>query len=84
MLNINPNWTLKEFSSNLRTLKNQYCGILASFSSWETKEKSDFIRKTRDQFYSFNFKEWVIDRFWNYMNGFDSLCKIQIAISRFK
>lgn len=84
MMQINPSWTFREAVSNLKTLRDEYNNLLASFSPFEVHEKTAFIRSTRDQFYTLNIMDWQIDRMWNYMNGSDSLCKIKLASLRYK
>ena len=67
---VNPNWTYKQAVKNIRILKDEYQGILSSFSLWQTKEWANFIRTTRDKFYALNLLEWQIDNLWKYMNGY--------------
>lgn len=84
MIQINPSWTFREAVEHLKTLRDEYNNSLASFSMFQYKEKANYIHSTRDQFYSLNLFEWQIDRMWNYMNGFDSLCKIKLCSLRYK
>ena len=65
-MEINLSWKYDEVVRNLRTLKNQYKEILASFSY--TREENKFIREIKDKIYSFNFDETKIDRIWEYIN----------------
>lgn len=70
-LYINPEWNFKETVDNLKTLKSEYEGLLASFYYFDLKEVIELKRKTRDAFYSLKFEEWKKDKIWNYMNGFE-------------
>ena len=35
MIYVNPNWTYRESVEHIQTLKDEYQGILSSFSMWE-------------------------------------------------
>lgn len=83
-LYIDPNWTFNQAVNHLKELKDEYQGILSSFSMFERKEWAEFIRTTRDSFYALNLLEWQIDRMWNYMNGFDFLYSIKQCAKRYK
>lgn len=83
-LNINQNWTFKEVVDNLKSLRTDYEGILATFSYFNTHEKVEFRRKTRDKFYSLNLQEWEKDKIWSYMNGFEFLYVLKDIAKRRK
>lgn len=81
---VNKNWTFEEAVKNIKTLKSQYCGILASFSCYEIKDKVKFKRNLRDSFYSMNLKVWEIDKLWEYMNDYEELSTLIILSCRRK
>ena len=81
---INPEWTFKEVVNNLKALKEEYKGILASFSCYEIKERVKFKRNLRNAFYSLNFDEWKKDKIWNYMNDFEFLYVLKGIANRMK
>lgn len=83
-LNINQNWTFKEVVDNLKSLKTDYEGILATFSYFNIHEKAEFRRKTRDKFYYLNLQEWEKDKIWSYMNGFEFLYVLKDIAKRRK
>lgn len=84
-LNINQNWTFKEVVDNLKSLKTDYEGILATFSYFDLYEKVLFLKKTRDSFYSLlNLQEWEKDKIWDYMNGFEFLYVLKGIVARRK
>lgn len=83
-LNINQNWTFKEVVDNLKSLKADYEGILATFFYFDLHEKVLFLKKTRDKFYSLNLQEWEKDKVWEYMNGFEFLYVLKNIVSRRK
>lgn len=70
-LKINPNWTFKDIVNEIKALKLEYEGVLASFSCYEIKDKIKFKRNLRNSFYALGFDEWKKDKLWNYMNGFE-------------
>lgn len=70
MIYVNPNWTYRESVEHIQTLKDEYRGILSSFSMWETGKKAYFREKTRDKFYALNLIEWQIEHLWKYMNDY--------------
>lgn len=74
-------WTFKEAVKNIRALRLKYDEVLASFSIFEQKEKVEFIRSTRDLFYSLKLKEWEKDKLWCYMNK-DEQLYVLIGITR--
>lgn len=82
-LYINQNWTFEEAVNNLKTLKIEYEGILASFSYFQLHDKVEFLRKTKESFYSLKLKEWEINKLWEYMNGYEFLYVLkQMVIER--
>lgn len=83
-LNINQNWTFKEVVDNLKSLKTDYEGILATFSYFDLHDKVLFLKNTRDKFYSLNLQEWEKDKIWSYMNGFEFLYVLKDIAKRRK
>lgn len=81
---VNKNWTFEEAVKNIMTLKSQYCDILASFSCYEIKDKVNFMRSSRNSFYSMNLKVWEIDKLWEYMNDYEELSTLIILSSKRK
>lgn len=81
---VNTEWTFKEVVNNLKMLKNEYKGILASFSYYEIKDKVKFKRKLRNYFYALNFEEWKKDKIWDYMNEFEVYEVLQNICDRSK
>lgn len=75
-LYFDPNWSYKELSLHLRTLRIQYQEILASFYYFDIKEVIAFKKKVRDTIYSYQFRknprdnEKLHDIAWEYMNYF--------------
>ena len=69
-LYFDPEWKFNDIVRNIRTLRSDYEGILASFYYFDIKEVVHFKKQTRDMFYSYPFEEWRKDRLWEYMNGF--------------
>lgn len=69
MIYVNPNWTYREAVEHIRALKDEYQGILSSFSLFQRKLWADFIVSTRSKFYQLNLIEWQIENLWNYMNN---------------
>ena len=67
-LNIDKNWTFKNFSLYKETLKHDYKCILMSFSDFEIKEKIKFMRNVKNIIYSYDFAEWKKDLIWTYIN----------------
>ena len=82
---VNKNWTFKETVDNLKSLKTDYEGILATFSCLDLHEKVLFLKNTRDSFYSLsNLQEWEKDKVWEYMNGFEFLYVLKDIAKRRK
>ena len=73
---INPDWCYKDYVKNIRTLKNSYVELLASF--FNIREENNFIRTTRDNLYASNLEEYQKDRIWEYMN--DYLTRFDILV----
>ena len=84
VLFIDPSWTYKQAVANLKALKLEYDRVLASFSSFEIKERTRFIYSTRNKFYALQCLEWQKDRMWNYMNGSDDLLSIISSALKYK
>ena len=81
---VNKNWTFEETVKNIEALKSQYCDILASFSCYEIKDKVNFMRNSRNSFYSMNLKVWEIDKLWEYMNDYEFLYVLKNIAKRRK
>lgn len=81
---VNPEWTFKEVVDNLKSLRTDYEGILATFSYFDLHEKVLFLKNTRDSFYSLNIQEWEKDKIWDYMNGFEFLYVLKGIVKRRK
>lgn len=81
-LYVNSNWTFKETVDNLKTLKNEYNEVLASFSYFTSKERITFLKATRDSFYALKFEQWKKDKIWDYMNGFEFLYVLNGIVKR--
>lgn len=67
-LNINKNWTFKDFSLHKKTLRYKYKCALMSFCDYQIKEKIKFMRNVKNIIYSYNFAEWKRDLIWTYIN----------------
>ena len=67
-LYIDPNWNYKQILSNLKTLRHDYEGVLASFSYFQLHDKVLFTYEIKTAIYSLNFETWRKDRIWEYMN----------------
>lgn len=67
-LYFDPNWTYKQLSLHLKTLRISYWEKLASFYYFDIKSVIAFKRKTRDAIYSYPFKENLKDYAWEYLN----------------
>lgn len=68
ILEINPNWNYKETISNLKTLRHDYEGVLASFSYFQLHERVIFNYEFKNAIYSLPFETWKKDRIWEYIN----------------
>lgn len=80
-IKIDQTISFKNLVIQAKTFKDQYEGILASFSYFELPKKVQFIRAFRDSIYSLNFEEWKKDRVWDYMNNYMPYEKL-ISIAR--
>lgn len=67
-LYFDPSWTYRQLSLNLKTLRNQYRDILASFSYFQTKEMVAFKRQIKKTIYSYPFQEFLCNFAWDYLN----------------
>lgn len=83
-INIDPSWTYRQFTCNLKTLKSQYNDFLMSFSLTSPKERADFIYFIRNQIYSLKFMEWQKDKIWDYLNDNISLNDVILSALRYK
>ena len=52
----------------LKTLRTQYEGVIASFSS--VKERNEYIRISRENLYALYYTESQKDLIWTYLNGY--------------
>lgn len=68
MIEINPNWTYKQILDNLKALRHDYEGVLASFSYFNLHDRVLFNYKFKQSIYSLNFETWKKDRIWEYLN----------------
>ena len=84
MIYVNPNWTYRESVEHIRTLKDEYQGVLSSFSLWERREWANFIILTKRKFYSLKLLEWQQDNLWKFMNGYMSFHKLKLSAKRYK
>ena len=79
----NPNWSYRELSMNLKTLRILYRQKLASFSYFQTKEMVQklasfsyfqtkemvaFKRQIKKTIYSYPFQEFLCNFAWEYLN----------------
>ncbi len=80
-LKIDQTLNFKNLVIQAKAFKNQYEGVLASFSYFELPKRVQFIRTFRDSIYSLNFEEWKKDRVWDYMNNYMSYEEL-ISIAR--
>ena len=64
----NPNWSYRELSMNLKTLRILYRQKLASFSYFQTKEMVSFKRQIKKTIYSYPFQEFLCNFAWEYLN----------------
>ena len=66
-INININWSYKELVNNIEVIKSQVLGVIASFSYFQNKDKTIFMRWVKDTIYSFKFQEWKKDKIIEYL-----------------
>ena len=62
-------WSFTEAVDKIRTLKQEYYDVLASFSIYEVKEETNYKHDVRKKIYSLKFAEWQKDKLWEFMNG---------------
>lgn len=79
---IDKDWNFKDTVEHIKALRNDYDRILASFSYFKLHEKVEFIRKTRNDFYSLNCKEWESNKLWEYMNHYERFYVLQQIVER--
>lgn len=84
MIYVNPNWTYRESVEHIKALRDEYRGVLSSFSMWERGKWADFIVETKRKFYSLKLLEWQKDNLWKFMNGYMPFCKLKISAKRYK
>ena len=70
---IDKGWNFKQAVDNIRAVKDDYLGLLSSFSIYETKQKRIKIQEIRKQIYELEIFEWQKDRLWEYMNDDETL-----------
>lgn len=80
-IQIDSNCSFKNLVIQAKAIKNQYNGILSSFSYFNLHDKVEFERNFRDLIYSLNFEEWKKDRLWDYLNDYMTYEKL-ISIAR--
>lgn len=68
MIEINPNWNYKQTLANLKALRHDYEGVLASFSYFNLHDKVLFTYQFKQSIYSLPFETWKKDRIWEYLN----------------
>ena len=66
-MDINPYWSFFEVVCNLKALKFQYRGALASFPHFKDAKK--ILQRNRDIIYDLDIEEFEKDRIWEYLNG---------------
>ena len=81
-LDINQNWTFNEFVCNIKALRTSYERFLTLFNCFHLKEKAEFIRQTRNEFYSLNMEDWKREKLWNYMNGDELITTLEDIANR--
>ena len=73
-MQVDSNWSFKELVLHLKMLKREYSFRLAFFSYtnsyYDLVERNNYIRGVRNSFYSLKIREDLIDRCWEYMNGY--------------
>lgn len=80
-LEVNSNYTFKEIIVKIKTLRQNYEDVLASFSYFNLHKKIEVMKKFRDSIYALNFEEWKKDRLWDYLNDYLSYEEL-ISIAR--
>lgn len=66
---LDENWTFKDIKNNIEALKNQYTGLLASFSYFEKKQRNIIIQKSKANIMNFRkIQIWQRERLWEVLN----------------
>jgi hypothetical protein len=66
---LDENWTFKDIKNNIEALKNQYVGLLASFSYFEKKQRNMVIQKSKANIMNFRkIQIWQRERLWEVLN----------------
>ena len=66
---LDENWTFKDIKNNIEALKNQYVGLLASFSYFEKKQRNMIIQKSKANIMNFRkIQIWQRERLWEVLN----------------
>jgi hypothetical protein len=66
---LDENWTFKDIKNNIEALKNQYVGLLASFSYFEKKQRNIIIQKSKANIMNFRkIQIWQRERLWEVLN----------------
>lgn len=81
-LDINSNWTFCEVVLEIEALRNSYEYFLRFFSYFDLHGEVEFMRRTKNAFYSLHLPEWQIDLLWNYMNRYEYLRTLKMVANR--
>lgn len=66
---LDENWTFKDIKNNIEALKNQYVGLLASFSYFEKKQRNIIIQRSKANIMNFRkIQIWQRERLWEVLN----------------
>ena len=65
---IDTSWTFNEAINNIKAIKDEYIGLLSSFSIYDGKQKKAVIHNVRKEIYKLQFEEWKKDKLWEFMN----------------
>lgn len=66
---LDENWTFKDIKNNIEALKNQYMGLLASFSYFEKKQRNMIIQRSKANIMNFRkIQIWQRERLWEVLN----------------
>lgn len=66
---LDENWTFKDIKNNIEALKNQYVGLLASFSYFEKKQRNMIIQRSKANIMNFRkIQIWQRERLWEVLN----------------
>lgn len=66
---LDENWTFKDIKNNIEALKNQYMGLLASFSYFEKKQRNAIIQRSKANIMNFRkIQIWQRERLWEVLN----------------